>query len=94
MADSGRLDEAARGVQAYLEKYGSCPEALLLLGLISDARGDDEAAVSHYRKALYLEPANQEAISHLALLLRKKGDHAGARLLDERMRRSNERSAR
>lgn len=92
MADSGRLDEAARGVEMLLDQCGPSPEALLLLALISDARGDAAAALRHYRKALYLEPANREALGHLALLLKKQGDHAGARLIDDRMRRRNERS--
>lgn len=92
MADCGRLDEAARGVEAHLRERGSSPEALLLLGLISDARGDAAAAQRHYRQALYLEPANSEALSHLALLLKRQGDHAGARIVDERLRRRDERS--
>lgn len=92
MADCGRLDEAARGVETHMDQCGSSAEALLLLGLISDARGDDAAALRHYRKALYLEPTNREALGHLALLLKKQGDHAGARLIDDRMRRGDERS--
>lgn len=92
MADCGRLDEAARGVETHLRERGPSAEALLLLGLISDARGDAAAALHHYRKALYLEPANSEALGHLALLLKRQGDHAGARLIDERLRRRDERS--
>jgi chemotaxis protein methyltransferase WspC len=92
MADGGRLDEAARGVETHLRERGPSAEALLLLGLISDARGDAAAALRHYRKALYLEPANGEALGHLALLLKRQGDHAGARLIDERLRRRDERS--
>lgn len=92
MADSGRLDEAARGIEAHLRNGDSSSEALLLLALISDARGDAAAAQRHYRKVLYLDPANREALGHLALLLKKQGDHAGARLIDDRMRRRDERS--
>lgn len=92
LADEGRLDEAARGAEAHLRECGPSPEALLLLALISDARGEVVAAQRHYRKVLYLEPANREALGHLALLLKKEGDHAGARLVDDRMRRHDERS--
>lgn len=92
MADCGLLDEAARGVEARLRECGPSSEALLLLGLISDARGDGTSALRHYRKALYLDPANREVLGHLALLLKKRGDHAGARLIDDRMRRCEERS--
>lgn len=92
MADSGRLDEAARGIETHLRNGNSSPEALLLLALISDARGEAAAAQRHYRKVLYLDPANREALGHLALLLKKQGDHAGARLIDDRMRRGDQRS--
>lgn len=92
MADGGQLDAAERGAETHLRECGPSPEALLLLGLISDARGDEAAAQRHYRKVLYLEPGNREALAHLALLLKKQGDHAGARLVDNRMRRHDERS--
>jgi chemotaxis protein methyltransferase WspC len=92
MADCGQLDKASRGVDLYLREYGPSAEALLLLGLISDASGDRAAAERHYRKALYLEPGNNDALGHLALLLKRQGDHAGARLIDDRLRRRDERS--
>lgn len=92
-ADNGRLEEAAQGCEAYIRENGASAEALLLLGLISDASGQAPAAAGYYRKALYLAPANAEALGHLALLLRRQGDHAGAKLLDERMRRRDERSS-
>lgn len=94
IADCGRLDEAGRGAEAHLRDRGPSSDAFLLLALISDARGDSAAALRFYRKVLYLEPANPEALGHLALLLKKQGDHAGAQLLDERMRRQHERSPR
>ena len=94
LADRGRLQEAARGCEALIRQDGATPEVLALLGLISDASGDLGAAERYYRKALYLDPANTEALGHLALLLRKQGDHGGARLLDERLRRLDERRVR
>lgn len=94
IADCGCLDEAVRGAEAHLERLGPSPDAFLLLGLISDVRGDSAAALGYYRKVLYLEPAHPEALSHLSLLLKKQGDHSAARLLDDRMRRRDQRSAR
>ncbi len=91
IADRGDLDEAARACGVHMRECGPSPEALLLLALISDAAGDPSAAATYYRKALYLEPTNSEALGHLALLLRKQGDHAGVKLLNDRMRRQNER---
>lgn len=89
MADDGRVEEAERGAQTYIREKGASPDALLLLGLISDAAGQGKAAAHYYRKVLYLDPGNVEALGHLALLLRREGDHAGARLIDERMRRQD-----
>lgn len=91
MADDGRLEEAERGAQAHLREHGASPDALLLLGLISDAAGQGKAAAHYYRKVLYLDPVNDEALGHLALLLRREGDHAGASLIDQRMRRRDDR---
>lgn len=93
VADAGRLEEAARGCEEHIRESGPSAPALLLLALISDALGDSLGASNYYRKALYLEPDNVEALGHLALLLRKHGDQAGARLLDERMHRHAERRA-
>jgi len=91
MADDGRVEEAERGCQAHMRENGASPDALLLLGLISDASGQGKAAAHYYRKALYLDPANVEALGHLALLLRREGDAAGAQRLDDRLRRRDER---
>lgn len=91
MADDGRLDEAERGCQAHMRENGASADALLLLALISDAGGQAKTAAHYYRKVLYLDPANAEALGHLALLLRREGDHVGARRLDDRLRRRDER---
>jgi chemotaxis protein methyltransferase WspC len=63
------------------------PEALHLLGVINDAAGNLAAAAKHYRKALYLDPEHEEALTHLALLLDKQGDVAGAQRLRARAAR-------
>lgn len=87
IADLGQLDEAARGCQELMREQGATLEAFLLLGLISDAGGNLVAATGYYRKALYLEPDHAETLGHLALLLKKQGDVAGAKVLNDRMRR-------
>ena len=45
-----------------------------------------------HRKALYLAPNHREALVHLALLLRKQGDHSGAEALAGRLGRTQKRS--
>jgi chemotaxis protein methyltransferase WspC len=93
IADRGQLAEAVKGCEAYIRQRGPSPEAFLLLGVICDASGDLSAAAGHYRKVLYLEPDNPEALDHLALLLKKQGDVAGAKMLNDRIRRLDARRA-
>ncbi|EOQ77899.1 putative protein methyltransferase [Pseudomonas aeruginosa VRFPA02] len=57
------------------------------LGLLSDVAGQEQEAQDFYRKALYLEPQHAEALAHLAALLAARGDHAGARRLQQRAAR-------
>ena len=88
LADQGRLAEAERSCKEHIRKHGASAQAFYLLGLIRDAGGDAAEAGQYYRKALYLDQNHQEALSQLALLLRKQGDTAGARVLQDRMSRT------
>lgn len=87
LANQGRLTEAAQLCEQQLRQQGPSAAAFHLLGLVHDASGNPDKADYYYRKALYLEPAHHEALIHLAVLLEKQGDSAGARLLHERARR-------
>ena len=93
LANQGRLAEAERSCEEQILKHGSSAQAMCLMGLIRDAGGDVVEATRYYRKALYLDHGHQEALSHLALLLGKQGDTAGARLLHDRLRRIEKKSA-
>jgi chemotaxis protein methyltransferase WspC len=85
LADQGRLVEAAKSCQEHISKHGASAQAFYLMGLIHDAGGNLTKAVQYYRKALYLDQCHHLALSHLALLLSKQGDSAGARILRDRM---------
>jgi len=87
IADRGQLSEAARGCEIHMRERGVSPDALLLLGLISDASGNASAAAGYYRQLLYLEPGHSDGLGHLALLLKKQGDVSGAKVLADRLRR-------
>ena len=84
LADSGRLDAAVERGRAYLHTHGPTALAYYLIGLARDAAGVADEASENYRKALYLEPDHYEALVHLALLLEKMGDRAGARMVQDR----------
>lgn len=90
LADQGKLDEAASLCEQLIQQHGASAAAYYLMGLIHDAGDRKQAAADCYRKALYLEPAHAGAMTHLAALLQTQGDAAGARLLQQRARRSAE----
>lgn len=87
LADSGRLQEAAEYCERHLLQQNSSPETYYLLGLIRDALGDVQHAMDCYRKLLYLDPDNVQALMHLALLTERRGDLVTAGRLRERVRR-------
>ncbi|SAK87843.1 MCP methyltransferase, CheR-type [Caballeronia temeraria] len=87
LADAGQLDAAASAALAYLNAHPSNADAYYLLGVIADARGEHQASRGHYRRALYLDPAHREALTHLAACLSLDGDESGARLLLARAER-------
>jgi chemotaxis protein methyltransferase WspC len=91
IADRGQLAEAALHCEKHLRDGGVSPEVLHLLGLIRDATGNRPEAAEYYRKTLYLDPNHQEALVHLALLLDKQGDTAGAKVLNDRADRLDRR---
>lgn len=81
---SGRLDEAARLLQAFVHGHPRGPhsdEALLLLGGIMEERGDLEAASEFYRLLLARFPKSpyaEEACFQLAYLKLLREDFVGA----------------
>ncbi|WP_211465175.1 CheR family methyltransferase [Collimonas silvisoli] len=90
LADQGKLGEAASLCEQLIQRHGTSAAAYYLLGVIHDAADRRPAAADCYRKALYLEPMHADAMTHLAALLQTQGDAAGARLLQQRARRSTE----
>ena len=92
LADQGHFVEAATCCAEHLRRHGPSGTAFYLMGLVRDATGNQHEAVSYYRKALYLEPNHGEAQIHLALLMEKQGDTAGAQVLRNRARRLEQQS--
>lgn len=93
-ANAGDSAQARGGCERYLRKFAPKAQVYYWLGLLSDTEGDAAQAITHYRKALYLEPQHPEALMHLAMLLAAQGDEAGARRLQERAARAGRESER
>ncbi|MFJ4157364.1 CheR family methyltransferase [Pseudomonas sp. NPDC089752] len=94
LANAGDSAQARASCQRYLQQFAPRAQVYYWLGLLSDTEGDARQALTHYRKALYLEPQHPEALLHLAMLLAAQGDEAGARRLQERALRAGRESER
>lgn len=87
LGDAGQLHSALEACNEYLQQVPASAEGYFLLGVLHDALGHEELAVSSFRKVLYLDPNHGEALLWLALKQEARGDRAGAELLRERARR-------
>jgi chemotaxis protein methyltransferase WspC len=92
LADQGHFVEAATRCDEHLRRCGPSATAFYLMGLVRDATGNHAEAASYYRKALYLDPNHYDTQIHLALLVEKQGDSAGALVLRNRARRLEHKS--
>jgi chemotaxis protein methyltransferase WspC len=92
LADQGHFVEAATCCEDHLRRYGPSATAFYLMGLVRDATGNHSEAATYYRKALYLDPNHCDAQIHLAFLMEKQGDSAGAQVLRNRARRLEQKS--
>jgi chemotaxis protein methyltransferase WspC len=93
-ADQGRLDEAVQLCKNYLNQNQMSVEAYVLLGQVQQAMGHHQQAAQSFHKAIYLQPAHKEALTHLALLKEHQGDVASASLLWQRIQRLHQRGTR
>ncbi|HMI57130.1 MAG TPA: hypothetical protein VK511_03730 [Gemmatimonadaceae bacterium] len=94
LADDGRLAEALSVGESALRDGNVTAGLLSLMGTTHAALPDLESAESCYRRALFLEPDNEDALLHLALLLEQRGEIALASRYRTRAKRALNFSAR
>ena len=94
LADEGRLAEALSVGESALRDGNVTAALLSLMGTTHAAMPDLENAESCYRRALFLEPDNEDALLHLALLLERRGEAALANRYRTRARRALDLSTR
>jgi chemotaxis protein methyltransferase WspC len=87
-ADEGRLAEALATCRRRLAQAGASPALCALMGVLHQALGEKDEAASWFRRALYLEPANAEALMHWMLLCQEQGEHEQADRLRRRLDRA------
>lgn len=93
LADAGHVEIAINHCHEYLKSESSTnAEAHTLLGTLYQAKANYNQAEQSFRKALYLNPNNYEALMHLALLKEHRGDVAGASILKQRIHNLKENS--
>jgi tetratricopeptide (TPR) repeat protein len=77
-AKAGRLDEAMR---AYTSAITSSPDSPFLyreLAAVEKQKGDTDAALAHFQKAVSLDPADAKSLAQIGELLDARNDSAGA----------------
>lgn len=89
LADRGELAAAVTACVAHLDAQGPSAAGYCLLGVLYDATGRPSDAREAYRRALYLDPAHQEALYHMAAILEAEGDGAAAARLRNRAQRKS-----
>jgi chemotaxis protein methyltransferase WspC len=87
LADAGSFAEAAALCAEHVARVGPAAEAFRLNAMIFAEAGNLDSAAENYRSALYLDPNDYESLIHLSLLLEKRGDAAGAKVLQKRAQR-------
>jgi chemotaxis protein methyltransferase WspC len=87
LGDAGQLHSALPLCAEYLQHFPDSAAGYFLLGVLHDALGHSDLAVSSLRKVLYLDPNHQEALVWLALKQEARGDRESADLLRARARR-------
>jgi chemotaxis protein methyltransferase WspC len=83
-ADAGRLEEAAALCTALTAQGTPRADVWCLLGVVRQAQGNVDEAGRCFQRVLYLDPRHHEALIHMALLARRRGDE---RLAENFLRR-------
>jgi Flp pilus assembly protein TadD len=71
----GEIDAALATWQTWTNAHPSDANAIMLLGTLEDAKGDDPKAEADYKKALQLDPNNGSASNNLAYMMVEDGEN-------------------
>jgi chemotaxis protein methyltransferase WspC len=86
LADAGRLDEARRRCAEIIARQPALADAHYLMGVVELALGRRPEAEAAFRRAIYLDPHHERALTCLALERERQGDHGEAERLRRRAR--------
>lgn len=91
LIESGNYQEAILICEEYLKHSPEDADGYYYLGLISNLRGSAGGAESLLKKAIYLSPNHQKALSLSVLLAENRGDDESASYYRRREKKSRER---
>jgi chemotaxis protein methyltransferase WspC len=74
LADLGHVTEAREACAALISHRPDNVQAHFLMGVLELASGHLQEAEGEFRRAIYLAPRHEGALSHLALLRARRGD--------------------
>lgn len=81
--ENGQLETARDILQGLVNQNPEHPDVQANLGIVRKALGNEEAAKTHFSKALQASPGHAVAANNLALMKQKAGDFREARQLLE-----------
>jgi chemotaxis protein methyltransferase WspC len=87
LADRGKIEAAITQCQICLKQESTNAAVYTLLGTLHQAKSEPTQAEIYLRKALYLNPHDYDALTHLALLKESLGDTDGAKMLQQRIQK-------
>jgi len=93
LANRGQTGEAILALKAVLEQSPLLGQAWMMLGTLQWTMEERSEAEAAFRKALYLDPTDENGLLHLALLLEETGRVDEAARLRQRLGRRKEASA-
>lgn len=88
LADAGELSQALHECETLLGRTRPSADLLCFMGLLRQAQQEELEAIRLFEKALYLDPDHSEALNHLLLIRRGRGEHNLASLLSKRLLRT------
>ncbi len=91
LADEGKLEDALKICNTFINNHTDSSKAYYLTGVIYDTKGDVDKADESLHKAIYLDPKNIEALIHLSLIAEQRGNHEEAIRFRQRAQRVQER---
>jgi chemotaxis protein methyltransferase WspC len=88
LADRGQLDEALAACRTAQSRGEASALLFSLMGELHQARREKDEARRCFERALYLDPGQRDALTHLMLLCQDAGDDAQAARLRRRLERA------